>query len=436
MSFPDGHSLTALLLASMLSFGPQSGQDPVETKYPSGHLHERFTLDAAGRKSGAYEEFREDGTLAQRCLFKSDKRDGRAEEFFADGKTVQSSGDYAQGEREGAWLFVADGQKRRKKVEYKKGIVNGAVSIEIDGRVASKQRWKDGELERLDDLVPFPARRAALLDKLHMILSPPPMGISTAKDPLAAERAAALRRLQAYRALCGVPYESMSLVPAWNDLCDAASEVNKLNGQISHTPAKPPGFDEARFKQACEGASHSNLSQGTDLAGSVDSYMNDSDDSNIARIGHRRWCLNPLMGKTAFGADGTFSAMWSMDESGKGPRGLDAVLYPPPGWCPLNMFSADRAFSISPLKGGQVKKADLKVKVHALDEDWVAGDELKFDHMDSIESGFGSGGCLVFRPEGLKVSVDARYLVDVSTDGGRTIQWRYVVAFCEPAQLD
>ena len=422
-----------MLLALILLIGAALAQEPVETKYPNGQVHERYTLDASGKKGGTYEEFRTDGTLQLRCMFKSDKRNGRADEFFADGKTLQTSGDYDQGERDGAWLFVSDDQKRHKKSEFKHGVLSGAVTVEIDGRVVSKQKWRDGELERLDDLVPFATRRVTLLEKLRAILSPPSTPIDAAKDPLATERAAALRRLQAYRALCGVPYETLSLVPAWNALCDAASEVCKLNGQISHTPPKPAGFDDARFRQACEGASHSNLSQGTDLAGSVDSYFNDSDDSNIARIGHRRWCLNPLMGKTGFGCDGVFSAMWSMDESGKGPRGLDAVLYPPPGWCPVNMFSSEHAFSISPLKGGQVKKSDLRVKLRPLDEDWVSGEELKFDHMDSIDSGFGTGGCIVFRPVGLKVELDSRYLVEVSTDGGRTQEWRYVIAFCEAA---
>lgn len=422
--------LSRCLLATLL-IGTARAQEPVETRYPDGRVHERFVVDAAGKKNGLYEEFRLDGTLVQRCAFKSDKRNGRAEEFFEDGKTVRTSGDFAEGLRDGSWLFVSDDAKRRKKVEFKKDVVNGAVTIEIDGKVASRQKWKDGELERLDEITPFATRRTALLDKLHMILSPPPMGIGTEKDPLAPDRAAALRRLQAYRALCGVPHEGMTLVPAWNALCDAASEVCKKNGEIDHTPPKPPGFDEARYKQACEGASHSNLSVGADLPGSVDGYMNDSDPSNIDRIGHRRWCLNPLMAKTGFGADGVFSAMWSMDESGKGTRGVDAVLYPPAGWCPVDLFSPERAFSISVLKGGQPKKADLRMKIRVLDEDWVAGLELTFDHQDAIGGGFGTGGCVVFRPVGLKVEEGARYLVEVSTDGGRTQAWKYVVAFCE-----
>jgi hypothetical protein len=434
------NALARILLAATLLLGAGRAQDawradePVETKHPNGQVHERYTLDAAGKKSGTYEEFRADGTLALRCVYKSDVRQGHAEEFFADGKTVQSSGEYRQGERDGAWLFVTEGNARHKKAEYRNGVMSGAVSIEIDGHVVSKQKWKDGELERLDDIVPFAVRRAALLERLTAILAPPSTPIDVSKDPLAADRAAALRRLQAYRALCGVRYETLALVPEWNTLCDAASEVCRQNGEISHTPPKPPGFDDARYRQGCEGASHSNLSTGVDLPDSVDSYMNDSDESNIARIGHRRWCLDPLMGKTGFGRADSFCAMWAMDQGGKAPRGLAAVLYPPPGYCPVNMFSPTHAFSISPLKGGEVKKQDVRARVRALDQDWIPGNELALDHLDSIESGYGTGGCIVFRPAGLKVAPGARYLVEVSIDAGKTQAWRYVVAFCEAAR--
>jgi hypothetical protein len=47
--------------------------------------------------------------------------------------------------------------------------------------------------------------------------------------------------------------------------------------------------------------------------------------------------------------------------------------------------------------------------------------------------GFGTGTCIVFRGKGLRVAVGARYLVEVSADGGASQQYQYLVEFCEPA---
>ncbi|MEO6709656.1 MAG: hypothetical protein ABI054_11185 [Planctomycetota bacterium] len=427
-----------LLLTILFSCAPASAvlvaqqPQPVETLHSNGKVHERFFIDAQGRKTGAYDAYRTDGTLEVHYKFEAGLLDGRAEEYFADGRTVKSGGDYQAGLRRGTWVFVSDDQQRRQRADYKAGRLNGLVLIEVGNKVISKQRWKDDELERLDDLLAFPVGKAALREKLSSILAAPTENPSSAKDAVEAERAAALRRLQAYRALCSLPWEGMSLVPEWNLRCEAGAEICAANGEINHTPPKPAGFDEARYRLGYEGTSHSNLAFGSDMPGSVDFYMDDSDSTNIDRVGHRRWCLNPAMKRTGFGASGTYSAMWSMDTSGKSVRGLDAVIYPPPGWCPTNMLAERAAFSISRLTGGEPKLEDLRIHVRALDSDWVPTKELKLDYLGvSAGGGIGSGSCIIFRPELVKVDLESRYLVEVSTDAGKSLAFRYVVAFCE-----
>ncbi|HTF90489.1 MAG TPA: hypothetical protein VK843_18880 [Planctomycetota bacterium] len=426
-----------LLLTILLFCAPapalQVGQPPkpVETLHPNGQVHERFFIDAQGRKTGAYDAYRTDGTLEVHYKFEAGVLDGRAEEYFADGRTVKSGGEYQAGLRRGTWLFVSDDQLRRQRADYKAGRLNGLVLVEVGNKVISKQRWKDDELERLDDLIVFPVAKSALREKLSSILAAPSEKADS-KDAVEAERSAALRRLQAYRALCSLPWEGMSLVPEWNLRCEAAAEVCAKIGGLNHTPPKPPDMDDARYRLGYEGASHSNLSVGTDMPGSVDGYMDDSDPTNIDRVGHRRWCLNPAMKRTGFGSSGTYSAMWSMDTSGKSVRGLDAVTYPPPGWCPTNMLADDAAFSISRLTGGEPKLEDLRVHVRPLDSDWVPMDEIKLDYLGvSAGGGIGSGSCIIFRPEHVKVALESRYLVEVSTDAGKSLSFRYVVAFCE-----
>lgn len=447
--------LLALLYFGLLPLPAQQGVAKQEL-WPTGAVKARWTEDAQGRLDGVREEYAEDGVrtlLAEyakgrkngawrewtpkgvrlRFLsYKDDKLEGRCEEFHPDGESA-SAGDCRGGERVGKWsLRTVDG-KRRTSLEYKSGRLNGELKIVEDDKLLSKQSWKDGELETLDGLKPFPVRRDTLVKELRAILAQP--APDDPKDPKAAERLRALHRLQLYRRLCGLPWEGMQLVPEWNLRCEAASEVCRAIGGLDHTPPKPPGFDEARYRLGYEGASNSNLSRGTSLPRSVDGYMDDSDPSNIDRIGHRRWCLNPAMKKTGFGSADEFSAMWSMDGSGSAPKGLSETCYPPRGHVPVDLYDAGRAFSIAVWKGGEPRKDQLVVRIVPLGDDWLpAGGPLELNWCSTADGGYGGAPCIVFRATRLRVEPGASYRVRVSVDGGRSDAYDYVVAFCEPVE--
>lgn len=433
---------------------PTPGEPIVET-WPGGAIKARYSLDEAGRPHGSREEFAANGTRTLLVVFRHGLRDGpyrewtesgqrlrdhsyradvlhgRCEDFHDNGRSA-AVGDYRDGLRHGKWVEQDDTGSRRKTADYKAGVLHGAVRIQVGSKTITRQQWQDGELTQLDDLRPFPQRRADLLAALRQVHDAPLPELDPA-DPIAAERWRALRRLQTYRALCGLPFQDMTLVPDWNLRCDAASEACRLLGGLSHTPSQPPGMDDARYRLAREGAGRSNLAVGSTLAHSVDQYMDDSDPSNIARIGHRRWCLNPAMRKTGFGSDGSYHAMWSMDGSGGGARGLDAVCYPPRGHVPADLFSARRAFSIALLKGGAPRADELRIAVQPLDDEYLpAGEPLPLDHQAVIDGGYGTGACIVFRAVGIRVQPGARYLVEVSADGSRAPLHRYVVEFCGP----
>lgn len=441
-------TLAALALAAV-------GQDPVEhvETWPDGALRERYSLDAEGRRhgmhetwaangtrtlletlthgirNGAYREWTADGRQVAALNYRNDLLDGPCRTFHPDGE-VATSGSYAAGVRTGRWTDTDAAGERTRIAEYREGLLHGTVRILRKSKVLTRQVWKNGEIVSLDGLAPFPTSRDELLRDLRSILATEVL--ADPKDAKSALRQAALLRLRAYRQLCGVPQQEMQLNPAWNELCDAAAEVCRRNGNIDHRPPQPPGFDEARYGQACEGARNSNLAVGGSVVDSVDNYMDDSDPGNIARIGHRRWCLNPLMKRVAFGTDENFHAMWSMDQSGKARQKLDAVMYPPPGWVPVDLFEAQRAFSIAGARGGSPKPDELRCAIRPLDDDWLAGDPLELDTQHTAAPGYGTGTCIVFRARGLDVRDGRRYLVEVSTDGGKTQDYRYVVAFCEP----
>ena len=446
----------ARLCVLLASIAPAFGQTPpaehTET-WPDGTLRERYSVDADGNrhgihevfapngtktlsetlvhghKDGPYREWREDGRPFCALNYRNDVLHGLCRTFHDNGEPA-TTGNYDAGVRTGRWTETDAGGERTRIAEFRNGELHGQVRVLQKSRVLSRQVWKSGELVNLDGLEPFPVARDALLRELRGILGTEVL--ADPKDPKAGLRQAALLRLRAYRQLCGLPQREMQLSTQWSELCDAAAEVCRRNGNIDHHPPQPPGVDDAQYKAAQQGASHSNLAIGGSVVDSVDSYMDDSDPSNIERIGHRRWCLNPLMKKTGFGTDGSFHAMWSMDESGKLPHGFDATYYPPRGWVPVDLFEAHRAFSIASSKGGAPKADDLRAVVRPLDDDWLPGEPLAIDSLHAAPPGYGTGTCIVFRAAAIDVQPGKRYSVEVSVDGGKTLAHRYVVAFCEP----
>src|SRR5207237_326154 len=66
-------------------------------------------------------------------------------------------------------------------------------------------------------------------------------------------------------------------------------------------------------------AGESNLAKGVDLpADAVDLFMS---DDGVDSLGHRRWCLAPAAGVTAFGHTGQSTCMYSFGMRGPGPAG-------------------------------------------------------------------------------------------------------------------
>jgi hypothetical protein len=423
------HAVLAALLCLLLTAVPPQATAKQEL-WPDGTLKARWSVDAQGRTDGTREEYTATGVRTLLAEYTRGKRNGAWREWTPTGERVRFL-NYRDDLQDGRCEEFEPGTQRRTSAEWKAGALHGERKVYDKDRVLSKQRWKEGELVDLDGRQPFPVRREVLLSELRAILAQPTT--EDPKDPKAVERQRALHRLQVYRRLCGLPWQGMQLVPEWNLHCDAASEVCRANGELDHTPPKPSGFDEARYKLGYEGASNSNLSRGSSLPRSIDGYMDDSDPSNIDRIGHRRWCLNPAMKKTGFGSDAEFSAMWSMDGSGSAPKGLDTVCYPPKGHVPVDLYSADRAFSIALWKSGEPRQDQLVVRIWLLDENWLTtGEPLDLDWCKVAGGGYGGAPCLVFRAPRMKVAPGVSYRVRVSVDGGKTDAHDYIVSFCEP----
>ncbi|MEO0480787.1 MAG: hypothetical protein AAF196_15045 [Planctomycetota bacterium] len=451
-------------------------------------MHTRSEVDDEGRKEGVTTIFREDGSVESEAAYEADVLEGELKRFdesselvlqanYHDGElhgsfreyvggTKVVEANYRQGQLHGRYrsyhpdgadfvranyrrgVLHGDYQETRPRgagdesvdaedeavllewrCKYRDGVRDGKARVELGGERVSSQVWSKGELVRLDAIEPFPTGRTTLVETLEEALQPLEPDLD---DQHSEKRLFALRRLKAYRALCGLRWQDLELNPEWNDLCDAASEVCQANGGLSHTPSKPPGFDDERFEQGALGAKSSNLASGG-VEGSVDSYMDDSDPSNIDRVGHRRWCLSPALRRTGFGVAGRYSAMWAFDNSGSTPSGLDTVYYPPRGFLPTDMFGSRHAWSLHLTSGSVPKSEDVVVRVVELDQLYVPiGEPLRIDYQTVSTDRFGGGSAVIFRPAGLRCAAGQRYRAQVSFDGGKSFAHDYVVEFLDP----
>tara|TARA_R110002126_G_scaffold33398_2_gene104707 strand:+ start:9353 stop:10732 length:1380 start_codon:yes stop_codon:yes gene_type:complete len=443
-----------VVLLWVATFFATPTNDVVE-HFPSGEVQREYQTNADGERDGSFVEYALDGSIlikaqyangefhgreqrfqpdGKKILVATWKRgvlDGRHETFHANGKKAITCG-YRNGELAGKYTRSSEDGSWVMNAVYNAGKLNGNLKVRDDGKVVAQQVWKNGELLNLDGIVPFPRSSPDLIAELVRAQHQPVTG-----DESEQERVLALHRLQTYRALCGLNWQGMTLVPEWNECCAAAAELCRRLGRLSHTPERLPDTDEELYNQGYRGASSSNLSMGTSLPGSIDSYMDDSDPSNVDRVGHRRWCINPTMLKTGFGRSGGFSAMWSFDTSGKPIQGMDAVMFPPAGFVPTQMFGSHYAWSITPLKGSLPKVDSISVTMQKLGELYLPdGDPVPVESVMVDPGSYGAGPTLIFEPQGIVVGAGNAYRCRVSYDGGRSYAFDYVVAFVSDERLE
>jgi hypothetical protein len=237
-----------------------------------------------------------------------------------------------------------------------------------------------------------------------------------AAPDVAEEPAAALRQLKAYRYLAGLPYRHLTLDKHFSELATDAADICRRLGHLTHAPENP-GLPAEQYERARLATKNANLAFGVpDLATAVALWMDDSDERNIDRLGHRRWCLNPSMGKTGLGRVERFAAMWVTDQMVPAFEDFAFVAYPVAGFMPIAFFDGRRAWSLTlnprdfrPSRMGQVEVRIYRVEGPSADHEHP----LELDYSAIENSGFGLPNCLIFRPRSLELQAGKRYWVDV-----------------------
>ena len=229
----------------------------------------------------------------------------------------------------------------------------------------------------------------------------------------------AIKTLNQVRYIAGIS-DNVKLSDEYNTLCQAGALTNYANDELSHFPDKPAGMSDDMYELATEGAGSSNIAWASWANCSlnytiVSSWMEDGDSSNIDRVGHRRWLINPNMGETGFGAvsgkNGTYSCVYSFDESNDSAEEY-GVAWPAQNM-PLDYFGEYYPWSVS--MGYSVDEEDVKVTLTRKRDGktWNFSDSSSDGPFYVNNAGYGQTGCIIFRPDGIKYKSGDVFKVEI-----------------------
>ncbi len=215
----------------------------------------------------------------------------------------------------------------------------------------------------------------------------------------------ALKMLNQVRYVAGISYD-ITLSEDAVAKTQAASLINYVNDKLSHYPMKPSDMEESLYQLGAIGAGSSNLAMGYRTINSsiVDGYMEDGDSSNIDRVGHRRWILNPRMSSTGFGYCFGYSALYAFDRNNYSASEYGVAW--PAQTMPTDYFGIYYPWSIS--MGYEVNEDSVQVKLVRLSDQrtWFFSNTSTDGYFNVDNGGYGLSGCIIFRPDDIEGYAD------------------------------
>ena len=176
---------------------------------------------------------------------------------------------------------------------------------------------------------------------------------------------------------------------------------------MEHKPKKPAGVSQEFYQLAYEGTSSSNLGQGyRNLSTAItDGWIDDGDTSNIDRIGHRRWCLDPRMQATGFGHAGSYTAMYSFDGTDNGYEDVPEMVLWPALNMPVEYFTGPWSISFDssqyPLRSSDQSRIKITMTSEKTGKQYtISGKDTNRagTYMNVETSNYGYGPALIFTP--------------------------------------
>lgn len=211
----------------------------------------------------------------------------------------------------------------------------------------------------------------------------------------------ALNMVNQIRYIAGLSH-NLTLDKKAVELTQAASLVNKVNDQLSHYPTKPSDMEDSLYEIGALGARSSNIAVGYSSINYciVYGYMEDGDSSNIGRVGHRRWILNPKMAATGFGYCEGYNALYVFNQENKTASEYGVAW--PAQTMPTDYFGVEYPWSIS--MGYTVDKGSVQVKLVRLSDNrtWNFSSASSDGYFNVDNGGYGQTGCIIFRPDDIE----------------------------------
>lgn len=211
----------------------------------------------------------------------------------------------------------------------------------------------------------------------------------------------ALDTLNQVRYIAGISHD-ITINDSYNELCQAASLVNYVNGELSHYPAQPSNMSDALYQLGAEGAASSNLSwrsNGGNFYSMIEGQMSDNSGSNLESLGHRRWLINPEMKQTGFGvvggSKGTYGAIYSIDN---GFAGTQIKVAWPAQSMPTTYFTTSDPWSISVNETVDMSTVKVSLTREADKKQWNFSESAADGYFNVNNQRYGQPGCIIFRP--------------------------------------
>ena len=222
-------------------------------------------------------------------------------------------------------------------------------------------------------------------------------------------RISAFNMLNQIRYIAGIPAD-VTNDANYEKEAQAAALVNAANGSLSHEPNQPAGMDLTLYNLGKQGAGNSNLGSGSSTSGGVttprslnktivDGWMKDDSGTNLTTLGHRRWVINPNMKKSAFGAAGNYTAMYSFDNKTNSNNNSYKRVAWPARKMPIEYWGSTYPWSVSMATNVDINSVQVTLTRHD-GQTWSFSKGSSDDGYFNVDNdGYGQTGCIIFRPD-------------------------------------
>ena len=238
-----------------------------------------------------------------------------------------------------------------------------------------------------------------------------------------------LRALNYVRYLAGLSYDVV-LDASLNEKVQAGVLIDAVNNKLTHYPDKPEGMSDELYDLGYSGTSTSNLGAGysslTDVM--INGWIYDSDSSNIDRLGHRRWVLNPKMGKTGFGYCNSYSGMYALDRSNT--SAAQTMVAWPAQLTPTTFMNRYTAWSLSLDQYVSADNVTVTITRRSDGRKWTMAKENPDGYFNVDSGGYGQGYCIIFQPGDIEGYYDGD-IFDVKISGALDKDIEYSVEFID-----